>query len=126
MTEFHMEVESSKPVIELQVEEAETNSSSQESLPEPQVMYRCRKCRRIVAIEDNIKRSGNYWVFQCSSIFVQLMKWMQTIHDGFVEEKLLCLGCNARLGYFNWAGMQCSCGAWVNPAFQLHKEPIKL
>ncbi|KAL0679323.1 hypothetical protein Bca4012_007304 [Brassica carinata] len=54
MTEFHMEVESSKPVIELQVEEAETNSSSQESLPEPQVMYRCRKCRRIVAIEDNI------------------------------------------------------------------------
>ncbi|KAF3507826.1 hypothetical protein F2Q69_00009056 [Brassica cretica] len=54
MTEFHMEVESSKAVIELQVEEAETNSSSQESLPEPQVMYRCRKCRRIVAIEDDI------------------------------------------------------------------------
>ncbi|CAF1710687.1 BnaC03g62740D [Brassica napus] len=119
MTEFHMEVESSKAVIELQVEEAETNSSSQESLPELQVMYRCRKCRRI-------KRSGNYWQTGCVAIFTDTLCFLQDLHDGFVEEKLLCLGCNARLGYFNWAGMQCSCGAWVNPAFQLHKEPIKL
>ncbi|CAN6818162.1 unnamed protein product [Brassica oleracea] len=107
-----MEVESSKAVIELQVEEAETNSSSQESLPEPQLNHKPNR--------NSAER------VQCSSIFVQLMKWMQTIHDGFVEEKLLCLGCNARLGYFNRARMQCSCGAWVNPAFQLHKEPIKL
>ncbi|CAN7031635.1 unnamed protein product [Brassica rapa subsp. trilocularis] len=51
---------------------------------------------------------------------------MQTIHDGFVEEKLLCLGCNARLGYFNWMGCNARCGAWVNPTFQLHKKPITL
>ncbi|ESQ55537.1 hypothetical protein EUTSA_v10027050mg, partial [Eutrema salsugineum] len=123
---------------ELQME-VETNSSSQEPIPKPQVMYRCKKCRRIVAIEENIvphergkgeecfawkKRSGNSEQVQCSSIFVEPMKWMQTIHDGCVEEKLLCLGCNARLGYFNWAGMQCSCGAWVNPAFQLHKSRL--
>ncbi|MCL7027438.1 hypothetical protein MKW94_010328 [Papaver nudicaule] len=43
---------------------------------------------------------------------------------GNIEQKLLCLGCNARLGSFNWAGMQCSCGTWVNPAFQLHKNLI--
>lgn len=47
-----------------------------------------------------------------------------TVDEGYVEERLLCLGCNARLGYFNWAGMQCSCGAWVNPAFQLHKSRL--
>ncbi|KAH0915038.1 hypothetical protein HID58_029484, partial [Brassica napus] len=85
-----------------------------------------RKRRRIVAIEDNIvphepgkgeecfawkKRSGNSAErVQCSSIFVQPMKWMQTIHDGFVEEKLLCLGCNARLGYFNWMGCNARLG----------------
>ncbi|KAF8047237.1 hypothetical protein N665_3136s0003 [Sinapis alba] len=138
MTELKIEVES-KAMAGSQME-VETNPSSQESLPKPQAMYRCKKCRRIVAIEENIvphepgkgeecfawkKRSGNYAEqVQCSSIFVEPMKWMQTIHDGTVEEKLLCLGCNARLGYFNWAGMQCSCGAWVNPAFQLHKSRL--
>ncbi|MCL7023093.1 hypothetical protein MKW94_012203 [Papaver nudicaule] len=44
--------------------------------------------------------------------------------EGNIEQKLLCVGCNARLGSFNWAGMQCSCGTWVNPAFQLHKNRI--
>lgn len=151
---------------ELQMEVETDNSSSKDSLPKPQLMYRCKKCRRIVAIEENIvphergkgeqcfawkKRSGNSEQVQCSSIFVEPMKWMQTseiltlylnknlcsycsndlntvlifaVHDGSVEEKLLCLGCNARLGYFNWAGMQCSCGVWVNPAFQLNKSRI--
>ncbi|KAL1209600.1 putative inactive dual specificity protein phosphatase-like [Cardamine amara subsp. amara] len=65
------------------------------------------------------KEKWNSEQVQCSSIFVEPMKWMQTIHDGLVEEKLLCLGCEGRLGYFNWAGMQCSCGAWANPDFQL-------
>jgi len=44
--------------------------------------------------------------------------------EGLVESKLQCIKCEARLGNFNWAGMQCSCGAWVNPAFQLHKSRI--
>lgn len=46
------------------------------------------------------------------------------VEEGTVEEKLQCLGCKARLGSFNWAGMQCNCGAWVNPAFQLHKNRL--
>ncbi|GLT80087.1 hypothetical protein SLA2020_515460 [Shorea laevis] len=125
------------------MEEA-TNNSNQEAVPKPQVIYRCKKCRRIVAAEDNIvphergkgeqcfkwkKRSGNPWdtenePAECSSIFVEPLKWMQTVQEGFVEEKLQCMGCKARLGSFNWAGMQCSCGAWVNPAFQLHKSRL--
>ena len=46
------------------------------------------------------------------------------VQEGQVEEKLVCMGCKARLGYFNWAGMQCSCGAWINPAFQLQKSKL--
>ncbi|KDP45356.1 hypothetical protein JCGZ_09605 [Jatropha curcas] len=117
------------------------------SVPKPQVIYRCKKCRRIVASEENIvphergkgeqcfkwkKRSGDPQekeTTECSSIFVEPMKWMQTVQEGFVGEglvgeKLQCMGCKPRLGSFNWAGMQCNCGTWVNPAFQLHKSRL--
>jgi dual specificity phosphatase 12 len=46
------------------------------------------------------------------------------VQEGMVESKLQCVKCEARLGNFNWAGMQCSCGTWVNPAFQLHKSRV--
>ncbi|XP_010518801.1 PREDICTED: probable inactive dual specificity protein phosphatase-like At4g18593 [Tarenaya hassleriana] len=119
--------------------DVEKDDASQESVPKPKLIYRCKNCRRIVAAEENIvahepgkgeecfkwkKRSGDSEQVNCSSVFVEPMKWMQTVQDGNVEEKLHCMGCNARLGYFNWAGMQCSCGAWVNPAFQLHKSRL--
>ncbi|KAI4296932.1 hypothetical protein L6164_036849 [Bauhinia variegata] len=123
---------------------AQAGSSESKTTAKAPVIYRCKKCRRIVASEENIvshergkgelsfkwnKRSGDSWETEkqqidCTSIFVEPMKWMQTVEEGHVEEKLLCIGCNARLGYFNWAGMQCSCGAWVNPAFQLHKSRL--
>lgn len=123
----------------------ETNNSNQDATPNPQVIYRCRKCRTIVATDENIvphergkgeqcfkwkKRSGKPWdkekeQVQCSSIFVEEpLKWMQTVQAGTVGDKLMCMKCNARLGSYNWAGMQCSCGAWVNPAFQLHKNRL--
>ncbi|XP_038893904.1 probable inactive dual specificity protein phosphatase-like At4g18593 [Benincasa hispida] len=123
---------------------ADENNSSSESLSNTQVMYRCKKCRRIVATQESMvthergkgescfkwnKRSGNSRGIEnkpadCTSIFVEPMKWMETLQDGHDEEKLVCIGCKARLGSFNWAGMQCSCGAWVNPAFQLHKSRL--
>ncbi|CAN0853416.1 Probable inactive dual specificity protein phosphatase-like At4g18593 [Linum grandiflorum] len=106
------------------------------------LVYRCRKCRRIVAYDDNIvthERGKGQESFkwkkrrhdpvgkveaECSSIFVEPMDWMQAVQEGYVGKKLLCIGCNARLGSFNWAGMQCNCGAWINPAFQLHKSRL--
>ncbi|XP_004515029.1 probable inactive dual specificity protein phosphatase-like At4g18593 [Cicer arietinum] len=123
---------------------AETSISEPETATEPQLIYRCKKCRRIVASKENIvshergkgessfkwnKRSSESWGMEkqpadCTSIFVEPMKWMQAVQEGQVEEKILCMGCNARLGYFNWSGMQCSCGAWINPAFQLHKSKL--
>lgn len=139
----------------------------------PQVIFRCKKCRRIVAAQENLvphkpgrgescfkwqKRSDDSQntgtePVECTSIFVEPMKWMETgdlnlhhivfccniyvhkmlilasilslpVQEGYVQERLHCMGCKGRLGYFNWAGMQCSCGAWVNPAFQLHKSRL--
>ncbi|KAJ7523775.1 hypothetical protein O6H91_18G062500 [Diphasiastrum complanatum] len=105
--------------------------------------YRCKKCRRILASQENVLnhspgvgQEAFKWrkrgqsskdemsATQCSSIFVEPMRWMKTVRDCVVEGKLLCVKCDARLGSFNWAGLQCSCGAWVNPAFQLHKSRI--
>ncbi|XP_022715768.1 probable inactive dual specificity protein phosphatase-like At4g18593 [Durio zibethinus] len=120
------------------------NNPNSEAVRKPQLIYRCKKCRRIVASEESIvphelgkgeqcfkwkKRSGDKLgeekePTQCSSIFVEPLKWMQPVQEGYVEEKLQCIGCKARLGSFNWAGMQCNCGAWVNPAFQLHKNRL--
>eukprot|EP00252_Welwitschia_mirabilis_P010062 TRINITY_DN2314_c0_g1_i1.p1 TRINITY_DN2314_c0_g1~~TRINITY_DN2314_c0_g1_i1.p1 ORF type:complete len:128 (-),score=20.48 TRINITY_DN2314_c0_g1_i1:140-523(-) len=109
----------------------------------PIVIYRCKKCRRAVASQENSifhvpgggetcfihKKKSNRGVGkakqrECSSIFVEPLKWMTTVEEGGVQGKLFCIGCQARLGYFNWSGIQCSCGSWVTPAFQLHKSRI--
>ncbi|OQU84713.1 hypothetical protein SORBI_3004G111700 [Sorghum bicolor] len=101
-----------------------------------------RKCRRMLATQEfvvthevgaggksfragkqsNVNEDGKKT--ECPCIFVEPMKWMQTVEEGYVANKLFCMGCKARLGQFNWAGMQCSCGAWVIPAFQLTKSKI--
>lgn len=123
---------------------AAVDKSYTEDVEKRHLIYRCKKCRRIVAAQENLvthepgkgessfkwqKRSGDVLkkekkLVECTSIFVEPMKWMEPVQEGHVEERLQCIGCKARLGYFNWAGMQCSCGAWVNPAFQLHKSRI--
>uniref|UniRef100_A0A6N2N6L1 Uncharacterized protein n=1 Tax=Salix viminalis TaxID=40686 RepID=A0A6N2N6L1_SALVM len=153
---------------------AAASITDSETAPKPQAIYRCKRCRRIVASEENIvphERGKGEQCFkwnkksvdscknqeppECSSIFVEPMKWMQTgkymlqisvlfcfatmymchlkmlarilklpVQEGFVGEKLQCMGCKARLGSFNWAGMQCNCGTWINPAFLLHKNKL--
>eukprot|EP00250_Pteridium_aquilinum_P012107 c20516_g1_i1 orf=399-1382(-) len=104
--------------------------------------YRCKKCRRIVACQENVltheqesgnlpvrkKEKGSLWnetrSVDCTSVFVEPMQWMMAVQEGGVLGKLSCASCNARLGSFNWAGVQCSCGTWVVPAFQLHKSRL--
>ncbi|KAL5811992.1 hypothetical protein ACOSQ3_026942 [Xanthoceras sorbifolium] len=108
--------------------------------------YRCKKCRRVVALQENVvehipgegetafewhkRRSGNRFnksdESECSSIFVEPLRWMTAVEEGALEGKLLCAQCEARLGYFNWSGIQCSCGSWITPAFQLHKSRVDI
>ncbi|XP_072955313.1 uncharacterized protein [Typha angustifolia] len=106
--------------------------------------YRCKKCRRILALQENVvshvpgegetsfewqkRKGGNpFNRFQeqdCSSLFLEPLKWMASVEEGALEGKLSCIHCDARLGYFNWSGIQCSCGSWITPAFQIHKSKV--
>ncbi|DBA89125.1 hypothetical protein WJX77_003176 [Trebouxia sp. C0004] len=111
-----------------------------ESTPQG-MLYRCRKCRRLLATQNNVvpvsegpgsiafkhrKRSkvGSEQGEDRGSLWVEPMQWMQELSDGATQGKLYCPGCKARLGSFNWAGSQSESGAWVTPAFQLHHSKV--
>ncbi|XP_071720073.1 uncharacterized protein [Rutidosis leptorrhynchoides] len=119
-------------------------SQKEEFIPTP--AFRCKKCRRVVALQDNVvthvpgegessfewhRRSNrssynNHDELECTSIFVEPLRWMKTVEEGALEGKLWCMHCEGRLGYFNWSGIQCSCGSWITPAFQLHKSRVDI
>ncbi|KAL8162974.1 hypothetical protein V2J09_014463 [Rumex salicifolius] len=110
--------------------------------------YRCKKCRRLVAVKENVvehvpgegetsfgwhrKRGGGSLFnkaddeFGCSSVFIEPLRWMKTVEEGATEGNLCCAQCDARLGCFSWSGFQCSCGSWITPAFQLHKGRLDI
>ncbi|GAA0157990.1 hypothetical protein LIER_15128 [Lithospermum erythrorhizon] len=128
----------------LPVVKVSNSDGTNETARAPTPAYRCKSCRRVVALQDNVlehvpgegetsfewhkRRSGNPFRKpgdnDCSSIFVEPLRWMTTVEDGALEGKLLCAHCEARLGYFNWSGIQCSCGSWITPGFQLHKSKM--
>jgi len=107
-------------------------------------MFRCRKCRKIVGTHANVfphlpgqgqaafkyrKQTRDVPVgTECTSLFLEPLSWMNEsgIAEGNVEGKLMCNGCSSRIGSFAWSGEQCSCGAWVTPAFQLHKAKLDI
>eukprot|EP00047_Mylnosiga_fluctuans_P023542 m.139961 g.139961 ORF g.139961 m.139961 type:complete len:365 (-) comp9622_c0_seq6:90-1184(-) len=107
------------------------------SAPQPGDAYacliRCRVCRCPLAADRHVleheagkgtvafawrRRDGGS--SKCSSIFVEPMAWMAEVAEGLAAGKIVCPQCNGRIGSFDWAGAQCSCGAWITPAFQLH------
>lgn len=92
--------------------------------PEPNV-YRCKKCRRIVASESNlITHHDRKEVITTKSIcrktyFIEPLWWMNNITQK-TEGKLHCPKCGVKLGSFSWTmGCQCPCGCQVAPAFYL-------
>ncbi|KAJ6967893.1 uncharacterized protein [Populus alba] len=130
------------PGVPTQISSEEEASSNEGKKAIP--AYRCKKCRRVVALQQNVvdhvpgegetsfawskQKSGNPFnksdESECSSLFVEPLKWMTAVEEGALEGKLSCAHCEARLGYFNWSGIQCSCGSWITPAFQLHKSRV--
>ncbi|KAL1928982.1 hypothetical protein VTP01DRAFT_2041 [Rhizomucor pusillus] len=61
---------------------------------------------------------------QCSSYFIEPMEWIASLQDGLVEGRIDCPKCYSKLGQYNWAGAQCSCGRWITPAFMLHRKQV--
>jgi dual specificity phosphatase 12 len=104
-------------------------------------VYRCKKCRTVLASENNIvthesgpgqtsfdwrKRSMMGSAFfgedsehkkptvatePCTSVFVEPMDWIQGIAEGQIEGQILCRKCDSKLGSFNWIG------EFFNPPF---------
>ncbi|GAA5983367.1 hypothetical protein JCM10908_000256 [Rhodotorula pacifica] len=63
----------------------------------------------------------------CSSYFVEPLSWMSPfLESGVLAGKIVCPNkrCGAKLGNFDWAGNQCSCGAWVCPGFALNVSRV--
>ncbi|NP_001090375.1 dual specificity phosphatase 12 L homeolog [Xenopus laevis] len=106
-----------------------------------EVLYRCRKCRRSLFREGSIlnhalgtgtaafahKRLPSIQkadTTKCTSYFVEPVQWMAEALLGVMDGQLLCPKCSSKLGSFNWYGVQCSCGRWVTPAFQIHKNRV--
>lgn len=130
------------PGLPTNVVEASPNGEIKSTTP----AYRCKKCRRVVALQENVmdhvpgegetsfnwnkRRSGNPFnksdEFECSSIFIEPLRWMTPVQEGALEGKLHCVHCESRLGYFNWQGIQCSCGSWISPAFQIHRGRVDI
>lgn len=108
------------------------------------ILYKCRKCRRSLFRRSSIldhsegsgpvafahKRTGLSSVLttgnqaQCTSYFIEPVQWMESALLGVMDGQLLCPKCSAKLGSFNWYGEQCSCGRWITPAFQIHKNRV--
>ncbi|XP_047198031.1 dual specificity protein phosphatase 12 [Hippoglossus stenolepis] len=104
-----------------------------------EVSYRCRKCRRTLFRGSSIlshpvgegatafahKRFSNLTGdVQCTSYFIEPVQWMEQALIGVMDGQLLCPKCSSKMGSFNWCGDQCSCGRWVTPAFQLHRNRV--
>ncbi|MCJ8740294.1 hypothetical protein PDJAM_G00057290 [Pangasius djambal] len=107
-----------------------------------EAVYRCRKCRRTLFRHSSIlshcvgigasafshkRPSGGRPAgdqSQCTSYFIEPVQWMEEALLGVMDGQLLCPKCSSKLGSFNWYGEQCSCGRWVTPAFQMHKNKV--
>ncbi|KAF2896041.1 hypothetical protein ILUMI_10134 [Ignelater luminosus] len=95
--------------------------------PEPNV-YRCKKCRRIVASESNLithqDTQSNARGFCTKTYFIEPLSWMNNITQS-PQGKLHCPKCNVKLGAFSWImGCQCPCGCQVAPAFYLTPSKV--
>ena len=117
---------------------------------EEEYLMLCRKCRSLLAVSSQVLdhnppnaestytksnkmsrkfrqslQQGTGGVL-CSSVYVEPLKWMVEVEEGKNEGKLSCYKCKSRVGHFSWSGIQCSCSAWVTPAFQLHKSKLDM
>lgn len=92
--------------------------------PEPNV-YRCKKCRRILASESNlIMHEDKSTKAQCiKTYFLEPLSWMDITQS--MQGKLHCPKCNNKVGSFSWImGCQCPCGSQVAPAFYLTPSKV--
>lgn len=114
----------------------EQEQQPQQEPPNPELpMYACRICRTVLFGQNHLAEDHkqnlhsfkrhhiNAKGFQqvaCQSLFCNesVLGWLSP-HGADVEGKLECPKCSVKLGHWNWAGAQCSCGTWIVPAIQI-------
>uniref|UniRef100_A0A0D9S399 Dual specificity protein phosphatase 12 n=1 Tax=Chlorocebus sabaeus TaxID=60711 RepID=A0A0D9S399_CHLSB len=102
-----------------------------------EVLYKCRKCRKILFnLAKVVKPRPGAVAHACNPstlggrggrIRIYTEKWNSWLEECILnisDIQLLCPKCSAKLGSFNWYGEQCSCGRWITPAFQIHKNRV--
>ncbi|KAK9890501.1 hypothetical protein WA026_010580 [Henosepilachna vigintioctopunctata] len=93
-----------------------------QSQPECNV-YRCKKCRRIVAAESNLLTHKDKNEICKKTYFIEPLQWMNIAQTD--QGKLYCPKCQNKLGSFSWVmGCQCPCGVQIAPAFYLKPSKI--
>ncbi|CAK9780791.1 unnamed protein product [Cutaneotrichosporon oleaginosum] len=64
---------------------------------------------------------------KCSGYFVEPLTWMEPVlANGDVAGKLVCPNpkCGAKIGSYDWAGVQCGCKEWVTPGFCISRSKV--
>ncbi|KAF9345332.1 dual specificity phosphatase 12 [Mortierella sp. NVP85] len=97
------------------------------ALARPQPPLKCKKCRRALVARDSIithtpGQGQNAFQYRKRNATLNVSQWIQGLDE--FDGKIACPKCDSKLGSFNWAGEQCSCGSWVTPAFMLHKGKV--
>lgn len=99
--------------------------------------YACQKCRTILLGENHLapdhlqnlhsfRRAGT-GMAACQSLFCSedVLAWLSP-SGADIEGRLSCPRCNHKIGHWNWAGAQCSCGTWVTPAIQIPLSKVDI
>lgn len=99
--------------------------------------WKCKKCRRSLFYDSSViphDASAKVKQFRndrhskpqmkCHTVFTEAITWMEEIKQGNVRGLLQCPKCKAKVGHFDWAGIQCSCGKWVSPAIQIQRKQV--
>lgn len=91
--------------------------------------FACKICRTILFSEKelenpphmksqhsfSVRKSRTGSRSKCESLFLASgLSWMGDISES-IEGKITCFKCAAKLGFWKWAGCQCSCGTFIQP-----------
>ncbi|XP_057289403.1 dual specificity protein phosphatase 12-like [Hydractinia symbiolongicarpus] len=90
----------------------------QTSLDHTYQTLKCRLCRSDLFTSSDVQTGHD----NCTSWhLLEPVHWMVERVQSEVQGKICCYKCCGKLGAYNWAGKQCSCGKWLTPSFQIHK-----
>ena len=60
----------------------------------------------------------------CRNFLVDKLAWMDAVSQAEPEGALACPGCRTKVGVYSLAGLKCSCGLAIAPAFKVPKARV--